>query len=197
MIRPATVADVPAIARLVNTYAERGLMLHRSHGELYECLRDFVVYAQVAPPDTPPIQHSELSIPHSPVLGVCALEIVWADLAEVRSLAVDPACQGQGIGRQLVEAVIAEAQRLEIQKVFALTYEQTFFTKLGFAVVPMASLPFKVWSDCIKCPKRSNCDEIAMVRLLRDRPAVDETAPNQTAGRYDVPTRLVQMRPAP
>lgn len=93
--------------------------------------------------------------------------------------------------------MIAEAQRLEIQKVFALTYEQGFFTKLGFTVVEMASLPCKVWSDCIKCPKRGNCDEIAMVRILRDCPTLDETDPNQAATtRYEVPSRLVQIRSA-
>ncbi|MEI8197590.1 MAG: hypothetical protein WCI73_16975, partial [Phycisphaerae bacterium] len=72
-----------------------------------------------------------------------------------------------------------------------------FFAKLGFAVVPMATLPFKVWSDCLKCPKREGCDEIAMVRVLRDRPAIAEADPNQAAaGRYEVPTRLVQIRTA-
>lgn len=73
MIHPATVADVPAIARLINTYAERGLMLHRSHGELYETLRDFVIYtpdmAQDVPPTNPSIQHSEFSIQPLPHLS--------------------------------------------------------------------------------------------------------------------------------
>lgn len=183
-IRSATVADVPAMARLINTYAERGQMLFRAHGELYEKLRDFVVCSAQA----------QAGIGEAQILGVCALEIVWADLAEVRSLAVDPAWHGKGIGRLLVEAMLAEANRLQIQKVFALTYEQAFFAKLGFHVVEMQTLPHKVWSDCIKCPKREGCDEIAMIRIIRDQPVVDEPATQGAAGsNYEVPTRLVQL----
>lgn len=178
-VRPATVRDVPAMARLISTFAERGRMLFRSHAELYETLRDFVV----AIDDT------------GKVVGVCALEIVWADLAEVKSLAVSSDCHGRGIGRKLVEAVVAEAQKLEIQKVFALTYEQAFFERIGFGVVDRNSLPLKVWSDCIKCPKRDGCDEIAVVRQLFDTPALAEQNPDDLAqNRYDVPTPIVQLR---
>src|SRR4051794_16899738 len=109
-IRPATVRDVPAIAALIGAFAQKGLMLFRSHAELYETIRDF----HVAQSDTG-------------IAGICALEIVWADLAEVRSLAVDSAHQGKGLGKALVHAVIDEARRLQIHRVFALTYEQAFF----------------------------------------------------------------------
>lgn len=205
MIRPATVRDVPAIAQLINSFAERGQMLFRSHAELYETLRDFVVYEAALPPPssdisapsarlTPSSGGSPVSSPVR-IVGVCALEIVWADLAEVKSLAVERGLQGRGIGRQLVEAVVAEARRLEIQQVFALTYEQAFFARLGFHVVDRAALPLKVWSDCIRCPKRDGCDEIAVVRRLFDTPAVTEEDPNQHAAlRYEVPTPLVQLR---
>jgi len=91
LIRPATVRDVPAIAGLIATFAQRGKMLFRSHAELYEALRDFHV--------------AELE---GKIAGICGLEIVWADLAEVRSLAVDPAAQGKGIGTTLVRAVERE-----------------------------------------------------------------------------------------
>jgi amino-acid N-acetyltransferase len=175
MIRAATVRDVPAIGRLINYYAERGRMLFRSHAELYEVVRDFSVFETDA----------------RQIIGVCALEIVWADLAEVRSLAVETGHQGQGIGKALVEATVAEARRLEIQRVFALTYEQRFFEKAGFSVVDKSALPLKVWSDCIKCPKRDGCDEIAVVKTLFDKPAVAEGSPDTIAGlRYEVPVQL-------
>lgn len=179
IVRSATVRDVPAMARLISTFAERGRMLFRSHAELYETLRDFVI----------------ASDPLGQVVGVCALEIVWADLAEVKSLAVAQEHQGRGIGRKLVEAVVAEAQKLEIQKVFALTYEQVFFERIGFRVVDRNALPLKVWSDCIKCPKRDGCDEIAVVRQLFDAPALSEQNPDELSqNRYEVPTPIVQLR---
>lgn len=176
-IRPATVRDVPAIADLIGDFASRGRMLFRSHAELYETIRDFFIAED-----------------NTTLIGICALEIVWADLAEVRSLAVAAAHQGKGVGRKLVEAVVEEARRLGIQRVFALTYEQQFFEKLAFHVVDKSALPLKVWSVCIKCPKRDGCDEIAMVRTLFDAPAVQEDNPDTHAElRYEVPTPLVQI----
>ena len=174
MIRPATVRDVPAIAALINVFAERGIMLFRSHANLYETVRDFVVLEE----------NREIS-------GVCGLEIVWSDLAEVRSLAVAPGHQGRGIGRRLVEACVAEARRLEIPRVFTLTYERAFFEKSGFCVVEKSALPQKVWSACIKCPKRLACDEIAMMRTLFEAPPVD--VEELASLRYEVPTPLVQL----
>src|SRR3954464_13081898 len=102
-IRPATVRDVPAIAALIGTFAQRGLMLFRSHAELYEAVRDFHVAVGPRGGGSEEV-----------VLGVCALEIIWADLAEVRSLAVDPAAQGRSIGKTLVRTVVEEARGLLI-----------------------------------------------------------------------------------
>ncbi|HUO08348.1 MAG TPA: N-acetyltransferase [Phycisphaerae bacterium] len=182
-IRPATVRDVPGIAALIEAFAQRGKMLFRSHAELYEAIRDFFVAEEEE---------------GGRVVGICALEIVWADLAEVRSLAVEASMQGKGIGKMLVNAVVEEARRLEIHRVFALTYEQAFFERLGFAVVDKSALPLKVWSVCIKCPKRDGCDEIAMVRTVMEKPppqaVVEAPADSHAELRYDVPTPLVQIR---
>jgi amino-acid N-acetyltransferase len=179
-IRAATVRDVHAMAGLIGMYAQRGKMLFRSNAELYEAVRDFQVAV-------------EADGGGEKVVGVGALEIIWADLAEVRSLAVDPAAQGRGVGKALVQAVVEEARRLLIHKVFALTYEQAFFEKLGFVMVEKAALPLKVWSGCIKCPKRDGCDEIALVRTLPENlPAADE-ADTHAELRYEVPTPLVQI----
>ncbi|MCL2647237.1 MAG: N-acetyltransferase [Phycisphaerales bacterium] len=176
-IRPATVRDVPSIAALIATFAQRGKMLFRSHAELYETIRDFVIAEDA-----------------DRLLGVCALEIIWADLAEIRSLAVAPAHQKQGLGRQLVQTIITEAQRLKIHRLFALTYEHPFFERLGFSVVDKNALPLKVWSGCIKCPKRDSCDEIAVVKTVLQAPPLLEDPPDTYADlRYEVPTPL-QMR---
>ena len=163
MIRPATIHDVPRIQEIINSHAELGRMLFKNLAQLFEDLRDFAVYEDE----------------RGRVVGCCALTIIWADLSEVRSLAVDEAARGRGIGRQLVEWSVAEARRLGIRKLMSLTYEQGFFAKLGFEVVPKESLPLKVWSDCVRCPKRDGCDEIAMVRTLEDVP-VPENVPVAT-----------------
>ena len=153
MIRPATIHDVPRIQEIINSHAELGKMLFKSYAQLFEDLRDFAVYEE-----------------SGRVLGVAAVTIIWADLAEVRSLAVDEKAIGRGVGRKLVEWCVEECRRLQIRRLFALTYERTFFEKLGFVVVEKETLPLKVWSDCVRCPKNENCDEIAMVRTLDDVP---------------------------
>jgi amino-acid N-acetyltransferase len=154
-------ADVPDMHRLITYHAEFNRMLFRSHADLYEHLRDFFVYADGAEGG-------------GQVLGCAALELVWRDLAEIKSLAVDERQRGRGIGRQLVEAAVAEGRRLGLARVFALTREQGFFERVGFSVVDRQTLPHKVWTDCVRCPLQENCDEIAVVMDL-DRPGTQAT----------------------
>jgi len=145
-VRKAQLGDVKTIRGLVNSFADRGRMLALSLSELYDNIRDFTVACDE----------------EGRLLGCCVLHIVWEDLAEVRSLAVSETAQGQGIGRELVQACLAEAQGLSVPRVFALTYVPEFFAKLGFQGVSKAELPHKVWADCIKCPKFPDCDEVAV-----------------------------------
>jgi amino-acid N-acetyltransferase len=166
MIRTATIHDVPRVQAIINSHAELGKMLFKSYAQLYENLRDFAVYEK-----------------DGKVVGCTALAIIWADLAEVRSLAVDDAYRGQGIGSRLVEWCVDEAKRLQIRRIMSLTYEQNFFQRMGFEVVSKESLPLKVWTDCVACPKRDGCDEIAMVKTLWDVPmSVMPTAPPTPRG---------------
>jgi amino-acid N-acetyltransferase len=171
MIRPATIHDVPHMQAVINSHAEFGRMLFKSLAQLYEDLRDYAVY-EVPGPDGEPA-----------VVGCVAVTIIWADLAEVRALAVDEGQRGKGIGTQLVRWAVDEARRLGIRRLMSLTYEQRFFEKLDFVVVDKDTLPLKVWSDCVRCPKRDGCDEIAMVRVLADVPVVAaEQAPPTPRG---------------
>ncbi len=150
MVRHATMADVPAMHRLITHHAELNRMLFRSHADLYEHLRDFFV-------------HPDPRDGAAEIVGCAALELVWRDLAEIKSLAVDEALRGQGIGGRLVRETLDEARRLGLARVFALTRDERFFDKLAFRVVPKDTLPHKVWTDCVRCPLQENCDEIAMV----------------------------------
>jgi amino-acid N-acetyltransferase len=147
--RDAKIIDAKAIAALINCYAEHDKMLFRSLADIYENLQTF----QVAEMD-------------GEVVGCCALEIVWSDLAEIKSLAVAPAKKGMGVGRALVVKTLDEARRLGVAKVFALTLEPEFFVKAGFKVLEKGDLPMKVWSDCARCPKQQECDEVAVAITL-------------------------------
>jgi amino-acid N-acetyltransferase len=98
------------------------------------------------------------------ICGCCAVRDFDNDLLEVRSLVVKPGLEGKGIGRAMVEAIIA-GLKLKRKKfcLFALTYQKLFFQKLGFHLVVKEMFPQKIWSDCSKCPKKDNCDESALV----------------------------------
>ena len=103
--------------------------------------------------------------------GCGALAIVWSDMAEVRSIAVDPKFQKLGLGKQLARALIANAEELGLPKVMAFTYVTGFFESLGFEVVEHASLPHKVFNDCLNCPKFHCCDETAVLLTLHETPS--------------------------
>jgi len=141
------IGDVQKIHQLVNSFADRGEMLARALSELYENLRDFFV-----------IRNSGAQ-----VIACDALHILWEDLAEIRSLAVSEDKQDQGLGSMLVTACLNEADELGISTVFCMTYKPDFFERHGFHRVDKMELPRKVWSECYRCPKFPDCDEVALV----------------------------------
>lgn len=145
-IRRATIADVKGIQKLVNEFARKEEMIPRSINELYENIRDFFIAED-----------------DRGIAGVCALHVLWDDLAEVRSLAVPRERQREGIGSRLVKRCIADAKSLGISRVFALTYRPAFFGRIGFTEIDKADLPQKIWGDCIRCPKFPECDEHALI----------------------------------
>ncbi|MDD5166247.1 MAG: N-acetyltransferase [Candidatus Omnitrophica bacterium] len=149
MIRKAFIKDINKIQKLINFFAKKDVMLPRSLNEIYENLRDFWVIEE-----------------GNKVIGCVALHVSWEDLAEIRSLAVAENRQGQGIGKKLILACLAEAKELGAKRVFALTYKPNFFKKLGFKKVSHSQLPHKIWAECIKCCKFPNCQEIALLKNL-------------------------------
>jgi amino-acid N-acetyltransferase len=145
-IRNATIRDVEAIHSLISNYAELDKMLFRSLSDIYENLQLF----QVAEKE-------------SEVIGCCGLHVVWADLAEIKSLSVEKGHTGEGVGKSLVLGAIDQAMVLGLEKVFTLTLEPEFFVKIGFKRVTKEYFPMKVWSDCAKCSKQDHCDETALI----------------------------------
>jgi amino-acid N-acetyltransferase len=181
-IRRATVADVPAMGQIINDCAELGLMLPRSLSSMYENVREFHVAEEDGGVD------SGGDSGGGRVVGVCGLSVVWANLAEVCALAVEPGQRGLGLGRKLTEACVAEARVLGVRTIMTLTYEKAFFERLGFSVVDRQQLPLKVWSECIRCPKNQACDEIAMTLVLEDVPELGVPRPiAPPADQYVVP----------
>jgi amino-acid N-acetyltransferase len=177
-VRNARVDDAPHILELVNSLAKDQVMLPRSPISVYEGIRDFVV-AEVG----------------GQFAGCGALKVVWADLAEVRSLAVAKNLQKGGIGRAIVDRIVSDAEELGVPTLFAFTYVPGFFGKLGFEIVAHESLPHKVFSDCMHCPKFMACDEIAMVRQLRPLDAAEEKAKLTAApNSFPLPRRLQSMQ---
>lgn len=145
-VEKARVSDVVQMHKLINYFASKDKMLARSLSEIYENIRDYFV-----------VREGEQ------VVACAALHVHWADLAEVKSLAVAENSQEQGIGSQLVAACLDEARGLGMPAVFCLTYRPAFFEKLGFSQVEKGELPHKIWAECLRCPKFPNCDEIALI----------------------------------
>jgi argininosuccinate lyase/amino-acid N-acetyltransferase len=144
-LRRARLTDVPAIAGVMAEYVMQGALLPRPVSELYQCVREFVVAERAGE-----------------VVACAALRVLWDDVAEVRTLAVRPDHHGRGLGGVLVQSLIADARAIGLPRVIALTREVPFFERCGFVVVPRESLPRKVWTDCVRCPKRHACDEVAV-----------------------------------
>ncbi|MHC4570707.1 MAG: N-acetyltransferase [Planctomycetota bacterium] len=149
-VRSAKITDAKAIYSLINSYAERDKMLFRSMADIYENLQTFTV--------------AELN---GNVAACCALQVIWSDLAEIKSLAVDEENTGTGVGKTLVAAATEQGRQLGLTRIFALTLNPDFFEKLGFKTIEKDMLPMKVWSDCAKCPKQQNCDEIAVIKQIK------------------------------
>jgi len=147
LVRRARVTDAAEIQRLITAFADRDEMLHRSLGEIYENIRDFYVAEDA----------------EGELVACGGLHVCWSHLAEIKSLAVDESRQRQGYGKRIVLACLDEARELGLKTVFALTYKPEFFMRLGFRVVDKATLPHKVWNECIRCPKFHACGEIAVV----------------------------------
>ena len=148
--RKAAMRDIPALLRLINSYAAEGIMLPRTEFEISENIRDFTVI---------------YSGPQ--LLGCGALHFYTPTSGEIRSLAVAPQARKQGVGVFLTKALEIEAINNDLQAIFAFTYVPDFFQKLGFQQVDRGLLPLKVWKDCLSCPKFQCCDETAVLKALR------------------------------
>ena len=146
MVRKAVIDDVKKIYEIIELFAGKDVMLHRSESDIYDSIRDFFVYEK-----------------DGVIVGVGAMHISCDGMGEIRSLAVRSKHVRKGIGRAIVQACLDEAARLGLKKVFALTYRAPFFHKLNFKTISKDEFPQKVWTDCVKCVKFPHCDEMAVI----------------------------------
>lgn len=149
MIRKLLVNEVPKIKNLVDPFVKEGLILPKSLHSLYTSIRDFWIMTS--------------DLDHTEIIGCCALQVSWNDMAEIRTLAVKKEYQSSGIGKELVNVCIREASELQLKTLFALTYVPDFFKKTGFSEVDKSTLPNKIWGDCIHCQYFPDCRETALI----------------------------------
>ncbi len=145
-LREALPADVEALHALLDGFARQGLLLPRAVEEVYRNFREFVV-----------AEHD------GRIVGCAGLRLYSSELGEIVGLAVSQESHGYGVGRLMIETLLAQAQSLGLQRVIALTLQPGFFHKLGFAAARVDDYPQKIATDCSRCAKRSTCIEIAVV----------------------------------
>ena len=151
-IRAATEADIEGVLAIINRYAADNLMLPRTAEQIRRVLKDLLVAE------------------HAGRVAGCGSNVpLTAELTELRSLAVAPEFRSSGLGRRLVEALIAKARADGFEQICALTLADGFFSRMGFATVDRWAIPPKIWHECIYCPKFDACDEIAVLMNLTER----------------------------
>ena len=147
--RRAKISDAPAIHSLVAHYAARGLLLPRAAEEIRANIGHFIVQED-----------------RRGVVSCLSLESYGADLAEIRSIAVNPENRGRGLGARLIASALAEARRRGIARVFAVTHAPEFFERQGFAAAARQSLTEKIERDCLACSQQRTCKLVAMIATV-------------------------------
>ena len=129
VVRRARTSDVADIKRLVDTYAGR-ILLEKNLVTLYEAVQEFWV--------------AELA---GEVVGCGALHVLWADLGEIRTVAVDPTVKGRGIGHTVVDRLLEVARELQLERLFVLTFETEFFAGHGFTEIEGTPVTAEVYEE--------------------------------------------------
>lgn len=135
MIRRARTTDVPAIRRLIDTYKGERVLLDKPMVALYEDVQEF----WVAERDS-----------DGTVVGCGALHVMWEDLAEIRTVAVDTACRGLGIGHMLLDRLLDTARVIGVRRIFVLTFEVEFFARHGFEPIDGTPVDHEVYEELLR-----------------------------------------------
>jgi N-acetylglutamate synthase-like GNAT family acetyltransferase len=153
LMRAARLADVPELETLMAPFVATGDLLPRSRYDLCRHIKEYVVAQEETQRD-------------QTIVACGSLKLYSETLAEIAGVAVRDVWQGRGLGRAVIETLVAEARALGLSEVFALTRKPAFFLRLGFGPAEKAQFPQKVWADCARCPRQACCDEIAVTLKL-------------------------------
>ncbi|MCM0675893.1 amino-acid N-acetyltransferase [Micromonospora phytophila] len=134
LVRRARTSDVRGIRRLVDTYTDDRRLLSKATVTLYEDVQEFRVAVD----------------PDGVVVGCGALHVMWEDLAEIRTVAVDPSCRGRKLGHRIVGELIDAARELGVARIFVLTFETRFFGSFGFTEIDGAPVPQPVFEQLLR-----------------------------------------------
>ena len=133
LVRSARTTDVRAIRQLVQPLAAARVLVSKDAVTYYEAVQQFRV--------------AELD---GAVVGCGALHVMWEDLAEIRTLAVDAAAHGRGVGSALLTALMDDARTLGVSRLFCLTFEVEFFTRHGFAPIEGQAVEPEVYAELVR-----------------------------------------------
>jgi amino-acid N-acetyltransferase len=147
--RSATTAEAPMLHRLIAAHAEEGRLLPRHPDELAAHAPRFVV-----------------AVRRGVIVGCAELAPLASHVAEVRSLVVTRPARGMGIGTELVRQLRERAEIAGLETLCAFTHDAAYFVRLGFAIVPHATVPEKIAHDCVSCPQFGRCGQHAVVLSL-------------------------------
>lgn len=132
-IRPARTSDIKGIRALIDAFALQRRLLNKETVTLYESVQEFTV-----------------AVEDGVVVGCGGLHILWEDLAEVRTVAVAEHLHGKGVGRMILEAIIARAKTIGVERIFCLTFETEFFGSLGFKEIHGTPVEPEVYAELLR-----------------------------------------------
>lgn len=148
-IRRARTPDVRRISGLVSGYADVRILLNKETVTYYEDVQEFWVAVDA----------------EDRVIGCGAVHVLWDDLAEIRTLAVDPGWQGRGVGHRLLDALIDQARALGVRRVFCLTFEVDFFAKHGFAEIEGTPVSPEIYAEMLRSHDEGVAEFLDLARV--------------------------------
>lgn len=152
MLRPATTKDISAIADLCGPLIQSRVLLGKERVELYESVQEFIVAEDAT----------------GKVIGCGALHVMWEDLGEVRTVAVDQAHQGQGVGKAILSALFERAEKLGLKRIFCLTFEVEFFGKLGFEPISETPVEPEVYAELVRSHDEGIAEFLDLARVKQN-----------------------------